>query len=132
MLGLQIEDGARTADVGHGVFGRRLSERWGRCRKARTWAQRLKRRDLRLPIIITPMASDAPVSWTNRTVLRPGREEPFLCIQDVVVFVRDLDVSKRFYVNQLGFELITERCLPCRHGKWEAIISIFWTWDRGG
>jgi serine phosphatase RsbU (regulator of sigma subunit)/predicted enzyme related to lactoylglutathione lyase len=58
------------------------------------------------------MASDAPVSWTNRTVLRPGREEPFLCIQDVVVFVRDLDVSKRFYVNQLGFELITERCLP--------------------
>ena len=58
------------------------------------------------------MPSDASVSWTNRTVLRPGREEPFLCIQDIVVFVRDLDVSKRFYVNQLGFELITEQCLP--------------------
>jgi serine phosphatase RsbU (regulator of sigma subunit)/catechol 2,3-dioxygenase-like lactoylglutathione lyase family enzyme len=58
------------------------------------------------------MASDVSLSWTNRTVLRPGREEPFLCIQDIVVFVRDLDVSKRFYVNQLGFELITEQCLP--------------------
>jgi catechol 2,3-dioxygenase-like lactoylglutathione lyase family enzyme len=45
-------------------------------------------------------------------VVRPGRDEPYLCIQDIVVFVRDLEVSKRFYVDQLGFELITEQCLP--------------------
>jgi serine phosphatase RsbU (regulator of sigma subunit)/catechol 2,3-dioxygenase-like lactoylglutathione lyase family enzyme len=45
-------------------------------------------------------------------VLRPGRDEPYLCIQDIVVFVRDLDVSKRFYVDLLGFELITEQVLP--------------------
>ena len=64
------------------------------------------------PVIITPMASDPFLSWTNRTVLRPDREEPYLCIQDIVVFVRDLDVSKRFYVDQLGFELITDKCLP--------------------
>ena len=62
--------------------------------------------------IITPMANDPFLSWANRTVLRPGRDEPYLCIQDIVVFVRDLDVSKRFYVNQLGFELITEQVLP--------------------
>jgi len=60
------------------------------------------------------MASDVFLSWANRTVLRPGREEPYLSIQDIVVFVRDLDVSKRFYLEQLGFELLTaaERRLP--------------------
>ena len=58
------------------------------------------------------MASDPFLSWASRTVLRPGREEPYLSIQDVVVFVRDLEVSKRFYVDRLGFELITEDCLP--------------------
>jgi len=58
------------------------------------------------------MASDPFLSWANRTVLRTGRDEPYLCIQDIVVFVRDLEVSKRFYVDLLGFELITEQCLP--------------------
>jgi len=58
------------------------------------------------------MASDPFISWSNRTVLRPGREEPYLSIQDIVVFVRDLDVSKRFYLQQLGFELLTEQRLP--------------------
>ncbi|MGC1434968.1 MAG: VOC family protein, partial [Terriglobales bacterium] len=54
------------------------------------------------------MASDVFLSWANRTVLRPGREEPYLSIQDIVVFVRDLEVSQRFYVQQLGFELLTD------------------------
>jgi serine phosphatase RsbU (regulator of sigma subunit) len=58
------------------------------------------------------MASDAFLSWANRTVLRPGREEPYLSIQDIVVFVRDLEVSKQFYLQQLGFELLTEQRLP--------------------
>jgi len=58
------------------------------------------------------MASDPFFSWANRTVLRMGREEPYLSIQDIVVFVRDLEVSKRFYVDLLGFELITEQRLP--------------------
>jgi len=58
------------------------------------------------------MASDVFLSWADRSVLRPGRDEPYLSIQDIVVFVRNLEVSKRFYVDQLGFELITEQCLP--------------------
>jgi serine phosphatase RsbU (regulator of sigma subunit) len=58
------------------------------------------------------MASDTFLSWANRTVLRPGREELYLSIQDIVVFVRDLEVSKRFYLQQLGFELLTEQRLP--------------------
>jgi serine phosphatase RsbU (regulator of sigma subunit)/predicted enzyme related to lactoylglutathione lyase len=57
------------------------------------------------------MASDASLAWTNRSVLRTGREEPYLCIQDIIIFVRDLDRSLRFYVDQLGFELIADRRL---------------------
>ncbi len=55
------------------------------------------------------MASDPFLAWTNRTVLRPDREDPYLCIQDIVVFVRDLDRSLGFYVDQLGFELIADK-----------------------
>jgi catechol 2,3-dioxygenase-like lactoylglutathione lyase family enzyme len=54
------------------------------------------------------MAGDPSLSWTNRTVLRPDREGRYLCIQDIVVFVRDLDRSLRFYVDVLGFELIAD------------------------
>ena len=35
-----------------------------------------------------------------------------MSIQDIVVFVRDLDVSKRFYLDLLGFELIADQVLP--------------------
>ncbi|HVP55229.1 MAG TPA: SpoIIE family protein phosphatase [Candidatus Eisenbacteria bacterium] len=55
------------------------------------------------------MATDPFLSWTNRTVLRSGREGPYLSIQDIVVFVRDLERSLRFYVEQLGFELIADK-----------------------
>src|ERR1700758_1218683 len=65
-----------------------------------------------MPFIIAAMASDSSLSWTNRSVLRPGREEPYLCIQDVIIFVRNLEVSLRFYVDKLGFELIADRRLP--------------------
>lgn len=58
------------------------------------------------------MASDVFHSWADRSVLRPGRDEPYLSIQDIVVFVRNLEVSKAFYVDRLGFELITEQTLP--------------------
>jgi len=58
------------------------------------------------------MASNTPLSWTERSVLRSDRGQPYLCIQDIVVFVRDLDVSKRFYTQQLGLELLTEQRLP--------------------
>jgi len=66
------------------------------------------------------MASDA--SWTNRSVLRPGREEPYLCIQDIIIFVRDLDVSRRFYLEQLGFELIADR-LEAGH-RWIEVAPV--------
>ena len=45
-------------------------------------------------------------------MLRPGREDPYLCIQDVIIFVRDLEASLQLYVDQLGFELIADRRRP--------------------
>ena len=64
------------------------------------------------------MASDPSLSWTNRSVLRPGREDSYLCIQDIVVFVRDLDRSLRFYVDVLGFELIADNRMTSGEMGW--------------
>lgn len=64
------------------------------------------------------MATDPTLSWTNRTVLRPGREDAYLCIQDIVVFVRDLDRSMRFYVDILGFELIADNRMTSGEMGW--------------
>src|SRR5215472_13805202 len=64
------------------------------------------------------MASDPTLSWTNRSVLRPGREGPYLCLQDIVVFVRDLDRSLHFYVDQLGFELISDKHVTSDGVEW--------------
>ena len=74
--------------------------------------------ELGRPTIITPMASDPSLSWTSRTVLRPDRDDPYLCIQDIIVFVRDLDRSMRFYVNQLGFELIVDHRPTSGEHRW--------------
>jgi serine phosphatase RsbU (regulator of sigma subunit)/predicted enzyme related to lactoylglutathione lyase len=41
-----------------------------------------------------------------------------LCIQDIVVFVRDLDRSLRFYVDQLGFELIADKRITTDDMGW--------------
>jgi serine phosphatase RsbU (regulator of sigma subunit)/predicted enzyme related to lactoylglutathione lyase len=56
--------------------------------------------------------SSSPLPWTNRTVLRPERDGPYLCIHDVVIFVRDLDRSKQFYLDQLGFKLVVDHRFP--------------------
>jgi hypothetical protein len=63
-----------------------------------------------------PMASDAFLSRANRTVRRPGREEPHLSIQDIVVFVRDLEVSKRYIAikRYLGGYNLALLCLSRR------------------
>ena len=54
------------------------------------------------------MASSASTSWTDRSVLRLDLREPYLCVHDVIIFVRDQDRSLRFYVDQLGFKLIVD------------------------
>jgi serine phosphatase RsbU (regulator of sigma subunit)/predicted enzyme related to lactoylglutathione lyase len=51
--------------------------------------------------------SNAPsLRWVDRSDFRLDRQDPYLRIQSVTVFVRDQDQSVRFYRDQLGFNVI--------------------------
>ena len=58
--------------------------------------------------LIIPQMSSSPNSWMDRSVLRLDLREPYLCVHDIIVFVRDQDRSLRFYVDQLGFRLVVD------------------------
>jgi len=51
----------------------------------------------------SPSAQDG--GWQGRP---PERDDLYLGIQAVDVFVRDLDLSVEFYVNQLGFKVVSD------------------------
>ncbi|MGH9455663.1 MAG: VOC family protein [Terriglobia bacterium] len=48
----------------------------------------------------------------HRCSFQPDRPDPYLRLSTVTVFVRDQDRSLRFYLDQLGFSLAFEACLP--------------------
>jgi serine phosphatase RsbU (regulator of sigma subunit)/predicted enzyme related to lactoylglutathione lyase len=54
------------------------------------------------------MSNDPTLSWTNRTVLRIDQPASYLALHDVIIFVRDQDRSVRFYLDQLGFNLVVD------------------------
>jgi len=52
------------------------------------------------------MGSTFSEDWADPAKSRSDREDPYLRIHSVSVFVRDQDRSLRFYVDQLGFSLV--------------------------
>jgi serine phosphatase RsbU (regulator of sigma subunit) len=57
------------------------------------------------------MGSSSSTRWepkgrTEQSTLRLERQDPYLRLQCVTIFVRDQDRSLRFYVDQLGFNLV--------------------------
>lgn len=46
--------------------------------------------------------------WSDRLASRLDRQDPYLRVLCVNVFVRDQDRSLRFYVDQLGFGLVVD------------------------
>jgi serine phosphatase RsbU (regulator of sigma subunit)/catechol 2,3-dioxygenase-like lactoylglutathione lyase family enzyme len=52
---------------------------------------------------------------------RPERQNPYLRLQAVTVFVRDLDRSLHFFVHQLGFHLVFDARVPA--GRAYAVIA---------
>ncbi len=44
--------------------------------------------------------------WVDGSVVRLDRQDPYLRLQSVTIYVRDLDLSLNFYLDQLGFQLI--------------------------
>lgn len=50
--------------------------------------------------------SDTPRHTFDASTARLERDQPYLRLQSVSVFVRDLDRSLKFFVEQLGFQLV--------------------------
>jgi serine phosphatase RsbU (regulator of sigma subunit)/catechol 2,3-dioxygenase-like lactoylglutathione lyase family enzyme len=49
---------------------------------------------------------NSPREWTDGSTVRLDRQDPYLRLQSVTIFVRDLEQSLSFYLDQLGFQLI--------------------------
>src|SRR6266851_1446938 len=49
---------------------------------------------------------NSPREWTDGSAVRLDRQDPYLRLQSVTIYVRDLDLSLNFYLEQLGFQLI--------------------------
>ncbi|PYQ25873.1 MAG: hypothetical protein DMF81_01060, partial [Acidobacteria bacterium] len=65
------------------------------------------------------MASESPGS-AAAPAFPPGVAPSFLSIQSVRIFVRDLDRSLRFYVDQLGFRVVIDAHLQSGE-RWVAV-----------
>ena len=46
--------------------------------------------------------------WIDQATLRPDRQEPYLSIQHIMLFVADQEASLRFYRDLLGFAMIID------------------------
>ena len=49
---------------------------------------------------------NSPPEWADGSAVRLDRQDPYLRLQSVTIYVRDLDLSLNFYLDQLGFQLI--------------------------
>src|SRR5437667_6826915 len=58
--------------------------------------------------------------WPDPSTLRPDRKGPYLRFHAVKVFVRDQDRSLRFYLDQLGFNLVYDARLQSGE-RWVAV-----------
>ena len=66
------------------------------------------------------MSSSPSQDWLDRYSFRLDRQDPYLRILCVNIFVRDQDRSLRFYVDQLGFGLVVDESYE--HGvRWLAV-----------
>src|SRR5258705_6286406 len=49
---------------------------------------------------------DPPREWNDGSAVRLDRQDPYLRLQSITIYVRDLDHSLSFYLDQLGFHLV--------------------------
>jgi serine phosphatase RsbU (regulator of sigma subunit)/predicted enzyme related to lactoylglutathione lyase len=65
--------------------------------------------------------SDSPSPpWWDRSPMRPDSQSPYLRIFFTTVFVRDQERSLRFYLDQLGFNLVVDNRFESG-GRWIAV-----------
>jgi serine phosphatase RsbU (regulator of sigma subunit)/predicted enzyme related to lactoylglutathione lyase len=58
--------------------------------------------------------------WTHNTGPRLDRQDPYLRIQHITIFIRDYERSLQFYVGKLGFSLIVDHKIDDHH-RWVAV-----------
>ena len=63
------------------------------------------------------MGNSAVPFSLDRSLLRLDREEPYLSLHFIMIFVRDQERSLRFYVDQLGFRLVVDHTFEAG-GRW--------------
>lgn len=63
------------------------------------------------------MGNSSPTRWADGPTSGLDRQDPYFRLQSVTIFVRDLDRSLRFYVDQLGFALVFDGRLQCGPGE---------------
>jgi serine phosphatase RsbU (regulator of sigma subunit)/predicted enzyme related to lactoylglutathione lyase len=59
-----------------------------------------------------------PYGATDDSAVRLDRQDPYLRLQSVTIYVRDLERSLAFYLDQLGFQLIFDARI---HGRWVTV-----------
>jgi serine phosphatase RsbU (regulator of sigma subunit)/catechol 2,3-dioxygenase-like lactoylglutathione lyase family enzyme len=61
---------------------------------------------------------NSPVPFSlDRSLLRLDREQPYLSLHFIMIFVRDQERSLRFYLDQLGFRLVVDHTFESG-GRW--------------
>jgi serine phosphatase RsbU (regulator of sigma subunit)/catechol 2,3-dioxygenase-like lactoylglutathione lyase family enzyme len=50
--------------------------------------------------------ANPPLEWNDGSAVRLDRQDPYLRLQSVTIYVRDLERSLSFYLDQLGFQLV--------------------------
>ncbi len=50
--------------------------------------------------------TNSPREWPDGSAVRLDRQDPYLRLQSITIYVRDLDHSLSFYLDQLGFHLV--------------------------
>jgi serine phosphatase RsbU (regulator of sigma subunit)/catechol 2,3-dioxygenase-like lactoylglutathione lyase family enzyme len=70
--------------------------------------------------IITAMASSLSFGLADQSNLRVDRQNSYLRVHAVNIFVHDTDRSLRFYLDQLGFSLSFDVCLQSGQ-RWVAV-----------
>jgi serine phosphatase RsbU (regulator of sigma subunit)/predicted enzyme related to lactoylglutathione lyase len=66
------------------------------------------------------MDTSSSENWLDRFASRVDRQDPYLRVLCVNIFVRDQDRSLRFYVDQLGFGLVVDENYESG-GRWVAV-----------
>lgn len=66
------------------------------------------------------MDTEPTYLWTHQSTLRLDRDEPYLRLQHITIFVSDVDRSMEFFGRRLGFQVVIDHRFE-GGGRWAAV-----------